>query len=132
MRNYSENALIVTTNNGVAKSAGYFTQKIKGIVMVDSDEMDGLLALYALRESREALTVVSLSLPEGRGAHRLVGEKEFTIEQLVAIGVYFLIPFRQIRRRFDFKGMDEEALDIMKEGMRWPIRSRSDTGSSHT
>ena len=130
MRNYSENALIVTVNRGVAKSAKYFTQKIKGIVMLDDDEMDGLLALYSLQENKAALTVVSLSLPEGRGAHRLIGEKEFTIEQLVAIGIYFLIPFRQIRRRFDFKDMNEEALDIMKEGMRCPI-SRSDTGSSH-
>ena len=63
------------------------------------------------------MTVVSLDKPDGRTAIRFKGVRGMTVEQIIAIGVYFLIPFRIIRRGFDFKGMDDEVLDIMKEGM---------------
>ncbi|MBR4504756.1 MAG: hypothetical protein IKP20_07290 [Candidatus Methanomethylophilaceae archaeon] len=117
VRNLKKTAVIVTSNNGVAKSANYFTPKIKDIITVSEEEMDGLLALYSLRRNEMEMTVVSLDKPDGRTAIRFKGVRGMTVEQIIAIGVYFLIPFRIIRRGFDFKGMDDEVLDIMKEGM---------------
>ncbi len=130
MREYKENAIIVTSNSGVAKSVGYFTAKIKGIIEVSDEEMEGLLSLFCLRKNEMGMTVVSLDKPNGRTAFRLRGVRGLTVEQMVAIGVYFLIPFGKIRRAFDYRGMDDEVLDIMKEGMRWKTSRPPSNGSS--
>ena len=42
VRDLKKTAVIVTSNNGVAKSANYFTPKIKGIITVSEEEMDVL------------------------------------------------------------------------------------------
>ena len=42
VRNLKKTAVIVTSNNGVAKSANYFTPKIKDIITVSEEEMEQL------------------------------------------------------------------------------------------
>jgi hypothetical protein len=115
VRELKKDAIIVTSSPGVMKSASLFTQKVKDIIMVSKAEMDDLLCLYGVIDTPSPFIVVSLDSPEGRHADRLLDVKELTVEHLVAIGVYFIIPFRPILRRFDYDGDDPAVLDILKE-----------------
>ena len=92
VRNLRKSALVITDCDLVEKTAELFTKKIKSIVKLTSDEMEGLISLYCLKPFDNVL-FVSLSKPEGRTAFRLVGAKGLTKRMLVAIGVYLLIPY---------------------------------------
>ncbi|MBO4568519.1 MAG: hypothetical protein J5674_00825 [Candidatus Methanomethylophilaceae archaeon] len=115
VRNLKKDAIIVTCIPGVMKSVSLFTQKVKDVIMVSEGEIRDLLCLYGVIDTPSPFIVVSLDSPEGRHADRLLDVKELTMEQMVAIGVYFIIPFRPILRRFDYDGEDPEVLDILKE-----------------
>ncbi len=115
VRGLKKDAIIVTSNSGVEKAAGLFTKKIRSIILVSKEEVEDLLSLYGVIDTPAPFIVVSLDSPEGRHADRMLGVKGLTVEQLVAIGVYFIIPFRPILRRFAYDGDDPEVLDILKE-----------------
>ncbi len=115
VRNLKKEAVIVTSCPGVMRVASLFTPKIKDIVMVTEREMDCLIAYLKLSEGAIDFTIVSLTKPAGRRGEYLVGAKGLTVEQMVAIGIYFIIPYRQIIRSFDFSSSDPASMEIMKE-----------------
>ena len=115
VRNLLKEALIVTNSPGVMKVADQFTPKIRDIVIVSDKEMDDLIAYLKLTEDDSRFVIVSLRHPVTRNAKHLVGVKDLTVEQIVAIGIYFIIPYRQIIRRFDYSSDDPSAMEIMKE-----------------
>ena len=115
VRNLKKEALIVTSNPGVAKVANLFTPKIKDVVVLTDEEMELLISYLKLTEDDSGFTIVSLHHPSTRLAGNLVGAKDLTVEQLVAIGIYFIIPFRRIVRSFGYSGDDPAAMEIMKE-----------------
>ena len=43
-----------------------------------------------------AVRIVSLDAPHGRRGSNLLGRNRLSVEQIVAIGVYFLLPFERI------------------------------------
>jgi len=116
VRTLSRNALIVTSSEGVYRSAELFTDKIYGKILLEEKEMLSFLMLYPLLEPGYDVVVVSLERPEGRNAHRLLGAKGLTMEQIVAIGVFFIIPFRRVWTRPSYDGRDPCVLNLLKEG----------------
>lgn len=115
VRNLTKEALIVTSCPGVVKVANLFTPKIRDIVLITESEMDALIAYLKLTENESKFVIVSLSKPATRNAKNLVGVKDLTVEQIMAVGIYFIIPYRQIIRRFDYSSSDPSAMEIMKE-----------------
>ncbi|MBR4227348.1 MAG: hypothetical protein IKR86_11435 [Candidatus Methanomethylophilaceae archaeon] len=115
VRNLLKEALIVTSCPGVMKVADLFTPKIRDVVILTDEEMDDLIAYLKLTEDDSRFVIVSLTKPATRNAKHLVGVKDLTVEQIVAIGIYFIIPFRQIIRSFDYSSSDHSAMEIMKE-----------------
>ncbi len=85
------------------------------IVIVSDKEMDDLITYLKLTEDDSKFVIVSLRHPVTRNAKHLVGVKDLTVEQIVAVGIYFIIPYRQIIRRFDYSSSDPAAMEIMKE-----------------
>ena len=115
VRGLKKDAIIVTSNPGVMKAVGLFTNKVKEIIMISDEEMRDLLCLYGVIDTPSPFIVVSMNSPEGRHADRMLGVKDISMEQIVAIGVYFIIPFRPILRVFNYDGDDMDVLDILKE-----------------
>ncbi len=115
VRSLTKEALIVTSCPGVMKVASLFTPKIKDIVIISDKEMESLIAYLKLTEDESKFVIVSLTQPTTRLAKNLIGVRDLTIEQIVAIGIYFIIPYRQIVRKFDYSSDDPSAMEIMKE-----------------
>lgn len=115
VRELKKDAIIVTSNPGVMKAVSLFTQKVREIFMVSDEEIRDLLCLYGVIDTPSPFVVVSMDSPEGRHAEKMLGVKDTTVEQIVAIGVYFIIPFRPILRKFEYNGNDKDVLDILKE-----------------
>ena len=78
--------------------------------------MEDFFVLYNLFNIDLRIAIVSLTKPEGRHANYLLGAKKLTVEQLVGIGVFFLIPFDKIRRSIDYDGDDYEVQCLLSEG----------------
>ena len=112
VRSLQKSALIVTSSEAVAKTAEMFTGKIKEIIKVSQEEIDGLISLYCLSPF-EKILFISLSKPEGRTAYRLVGARGLTKEMLVAIGIYFLIPFQYNTERPAYEGDDMSIIKFL-------------------
>jgi len=115
VRTLTREALIVTSCPGVMKVANLFTPKIKDIVIISEKEMESLISYLKLTEDDSKFVIVSLTKPSTRNAKNIVGVKDLTVEQIVAIGIYFIIPYRQIIRTFDYSSNDPSAMEIMKE-----------------
>ncbi len=115
VRNLKKEALIVTSCPGVAKVADLFTSKIKDIVILSDDDMESLISYLKLTEDDSKFVIVSLTNPVTRNAKNLVGVKDLTIEQIIAVGIYFIIPYRQIVRKFEYSSNDPSVMEIMKE-----------------
>jgi len=115
VRNLTKEVLIVTSCPGVMKVADLFTPKIRDIVIISDEEMESLIAYLKLTEDESKFVIVSFTQPTTRLAKNLVGVKDLTVEQIVAIGIYFIIPYRQIIRTFDYSSDDPSAMEIMKE-----------------
>ena len=115
VRELKKDAIIVTTSPGVMKAVSLFTQKIRDIIMVTDEEVKDLLCLYGVIDTPSPFVVISMNSPEGRHADRMLGIKDTSVEQIVAIGAYFIIPFRPILRKFEYNGDDEAVLNILKE-----------------
>ncbi len=115
VRNLIKEALIVTSCPGVMKVANLFTPKIRDIVLISDKEMESLISYLKLTEDDSRFVIVSLNKPATRNAKNIVGVKDLTVEQIVAIGIYFIIPYRQIIRKFDYSSSDASAMEIMKE-----------------
>jgi len=94
------NKVVVLTNNKfVADNIKDYSKKIISVEECNDEQVTCLLSLYSLFHFDHRFRVVSLEKPHGRKAKSLIGVKGTTVEQLVAIGVYGIIPFRSLNER---------------------------------
>ncbi len=90
-------AVILTNNDFVKNEVQKFSQNVKAVIEFDNDRINNLMALYQLYCFDNRFVVVALDEPFCRNASSLVGVKNTTVEQLIAVGVYSIIPFRPLK-----------------------------------
>ncbi len=92
----TKRAIILTVDSFVKNSIGNYSDNISSIIEISQEQAQGFIALYQLRIFDDRFIVVSLNQPFCRNAEGMIGIKDITVEQLVAIGVYSIIPFRPL------------------------------------
>ena len=93
-RKYS-NALILTHDPGVQKSAALFSNKILSVVPFNRKKAEDLMQYYCLYEFDKRFIVASLDEPNGRNGSVLIGKRGTTQEEIFVIGVYRVYPFQR-------------------------------------
>jgi len=111
-RNSKEEALILTNNDKVERNARLFSDRIKDVIKLSDNDTSGIISLYCLKPF-DGIVFISLSKPEGRTAFRLIGINDLTKEILVAVGIYFIIPFKKIVQYPEYNGSIQEDLEFM-------------------
>lgn len=90
-------AVLLTFDQYVLKNASTFSDNIKSIINFSREQAEKLLALYSLYIFDQRFVVISLDEPYTRNALGLIGKKGITAEELIAVGVYKIIPFRRLK-----------------------------------
>ena len=108
-----ENAILLSIDAVVLKSAGYFSKKILAVRKIEKKQADDLLQLACLYKFDERFICASIDLPTGRNGSRLVGKKNISKEEVFAVGVYGLYPFEQAHAPV-YNGEDPDILAFMK------------------
>lgn len=116
VRNLKKNVYIMTCDKTVAQSVALFTSKYHFVQYCSEKEMESLLSLYGLINFEFNLTIVSLKWPTVRNGEYLVGAKNTSLEMVIAIGIYFLIPYKKISKKISYNGDDVEIHKLISEG----------------
>ena len=91
-------AVLLTVSSDIIEIAPIFSKKILAIEIIDNQVADSLLQYYELMMFDERFIAASLDEPNGRNGRALVGISNITVEELVAIGIYRIIPYVQKKR----------------------------------
>lgn len=91
-------AIVLTNDMCVKQEAFRYSNRIRSVVDISNEDIRTLLQYYCTYNFSPDFKVISLRLPYGRNAENVVGRKGTTIEQLIAIGIYGIIPFRSLER----------------------------------
>ena len=98
-RRDADKAVILTNDSFVKNRADQYSNNVKKIVCLEDEKLDFLVELYQFYIFEPNMVVISLDKPYCRNGTGLIGVKGTTIEQMIAIGVYGIIPFRSLRGR---------------------------------
>ena len=90
-------AVIITNDSFVKNFVELYSDNVKKILCVEERQLNNLVNLYQLYKFEPNLVIISLDKPFCRNASGLVGVKNITIEQMIAIGIYSIIPFRPLK-----------------------------------
>ena len=108
-----DNAVILTHDPQVIKSAGLFSQKILRVVSFSRKKAEDLMQFYCLYEFDKRFTVASLDEPNGRNGSVLIGKRGTTREEIFVIGVYRVYPF-QWPAAPSYSGNDPDIVNFLK------------------
>lgn len=97
MRNDAKKAIVIYSDASVKEQISNYSDNVRKCIFYDSEKMNRFLTLYALYPIDSRIAVVSLDQPFCRNGSRLLGVNDITVEQLIAIGVYAIIPFDRIQ-----------------------------------
>lgn len=111
LKKYSS-AVILYTNPLIKKAADLMTNKTRGFECITENEANDLLQYYALYPFDERFIAASLTEPNGRNGKDLLNVNGITIEELVAIGIYQIVPYVQ-KKRPNYDGEDLELKEFM-------------------
>lgn len=92
----TKRAIILTVDPFVKNNIGNFSDNVSSIIEISREQAQRFIVLYQLRIFDDRFIVVSLNEPICRNAEGMIDVKGITVEQLVAIGVYSIIPFRPL------------------------------------
>ncbi len=92
----ADKAIIITIENNVKRDIQLYSDNVRSIIEISAEQAERLIALYELHIFDNRFVVISLDRPFSRNGSSLVGYKGTTVEQLVAIGIYGIIPFRRL------------------------------------
>ena len=95
-RRSGKQAIILTRDSFVRNCIRTYSDNIKKIICLEEKMLSDLVELYQFHVFHSNVVVVALDEPFCRKASGLVGIKQITIEQMIAIGVYSIIPFRPL------------------------------------
>lgn len=108
------NAIILTHDPEVIKSAHLFSNKILDVVNFSRKKAEHLMQFYCLYEFDKRFIVASLDEPNGRNGSALLGKRGTTKEEIFVIGVYRVYPFERPPLP-EYTGDDEEIRNFLKE-----------------
>lgn len=94
-------AVIITNNNWGVKDLAHYSKKIEKVFVVTCDDVENIVCYYSLYPFMRNIRIVSLDKPDGRRGSNLLGRNALSKEKLIAMGVYFLIPFKKIETKGD-------------------------------
>ena len=93
--NLSE-AIVVVCDEYTEKELSQMSSHITKIIRTDVETADSLISLYVMDDCAFNTVIISLDKPRGRDAMNLFSSGLFDKEQLVAVGIYFMIPFERL------------------------------------
>ncbi len=96
MRNNIKRICVCTDSKFVKKSIDKYSACLDELIMISRKEVDALIQFYSYFLFDNKFQIVSLTKPNCRNAIDLIGKNQITKEQLVAIGIYRIIPFEKI------------------------------------
>ena len=97
MRNDAKKAVVIYQDASIKEQISNYSDNVRKCIFYELEKMNRFLTLYALYPIDSRIAVVSLEQPYLRNGSRLLGVNDITVEQLVAIGVYAIIPFDRIQ-----------------------------------
>lgn len=107
------NAVILTHDPAVKKSARLFSDKILDVISFSRKNAEDLMQFYCLYEFDKRFIVASLDEPNGRNGSVLIGKRGTTKEEIFVIGVYRVYPFeRPALPQYD--GDDRDILNFLE------------------
>lgn len=109
------NAIILTHDSAVMKTAAFFTKKILKVIWLDRKKAEDLMQFYCLYEFDKKFIVASVDEPTGRNGAVLVGKRGTTMEDVFAIGIYRIWPLQKVQPPF-YNGDDKEIKQFLKYG----------------
>lgn len=110
-----KSAVVLTVDPLICNAAKLLSSKLRGVEVISEEGVDALLQYYALCFFDPRFIAASLTEPSGRNGKDLEGVNGITIEELVAIGVYGIIPYVQADRP-KYLGDDAELASFMSIG----------------
>lgn len=110
-----KSAVLLTTDTIIGEVSEFFSDKIRGIEYITEAESKAILQYYNLSPFDLRFVAASISEPHGRNGELLNGVFGITKEELVAIGVYAIIPYVQMERPI-YTGNDEKLISFMSIG----------------
>ncbi len=108
------NAIILTHDTVVLKSANLFSQKILKVKKFSRKKAEDIMQFYCLYEFNKKFIVASLDEPYGRNGSALIGKKGTTKEEIFVIGVYRIYPFTRPEKP-EYSGDDKEVIDFINQ-----------------
>ena len=89
-------AIIVTCDDFVANNASSYSSRLSEVLVSDEESVISMIHVFVLDDSMKNFVVISNTLPEGRKSHLLIESGLFTKELVVAVAIYYIIPFEKI------------------------------------
>lgn len=110
-----DNAILLTFDERVVKSAYLFSKKILKVQKFNRRSAKNLMQLYCLYKFTHNLTIISLDEPYGRNAHMVVGKNGTALEDVFKICIYAIWP-EQPAVPVQYRGKDEEIKNFIELG----------------
>ena len=108
-------AVIIVPNEMLEKASKIMCHKINKVVQMTESRIDALLQFYMLCKFDHRFYVTSLDDIPCRNGRELIGVHGIGVEEMVAIGIYQIIPYVQ-KERPDYSGNDIEMKKFMEIG----------------
>lgn len=97
MRNDAQKAIVIYQDESVKEQILNYSDNVRKCIFYNLEKMNRFITLYSLYPIDSRIKVISLDRPFCRNGSRLLGVNNITVEQLIAIGVYAIIPFDRIK-----------------------------------
>lgn len=108
-----KNAVILTHDRTVEKSAMLFSDNILEVLSFSRKKAEALMQFYCLYDFDKRFIVASLDEPNGRNASKLVGKRGTTKEEVLIIGVYRMYPFERPEAPI-YRGNDADIIKFLE------------------
>ena len=95
-RNSIKGICVCTNSDFVISNVDQYASSVCQIIKLETVEVENLIQLYAYYPFYKNFEIVSYSKPHCRDASQMLTKNGLTKEQLIAIGVYKIIPFERI------------------------------------
>ena len=110
-----QSAVILARTDIDQKAAPLLSKKIRAVERVSDEAAEALLQFYTALPFDRRFICASLTDVKCRDGKKLLGTCGITIEEMVAIGVYRIVPFVR-KQRVEYSGEDRELASFMSLG----------------
>lgn len=114
-KNKRDNAILLTFDERINKSAHLFSRKILKIQDFSRRKAEDLMQLYCLYKFTHNLTIISLDEPYGRNAYKVVGKNDTALEDVFKICIYGIWP-ENPAVPVQYSGKDDKIKNFIEQG----------------